>query len=43
MDAGVFEEKTLFKMLGLPFSFKVDWGSYIISVAETARKKIRAN
>ena len=29
-------------MLGLTFSSKLDWGSYIISIAETASKKIEA-
>ena len=29
-------------MLGLTFSFKLDWGSYIISIAKTALKKIGA-
>ena len=29
-------------MLGLTFSSKLDWGSYIISIAKTAPKKIRA-
>ena len=29
-------------MLGLTFSSKLDWGSYIISVAKTASKKIGA-
>ena len=29
-------------MLGLTFSSKLDWGSYIISIAKTASKKIRA-
>ena len=29
-----------FKMLGLFFSSKLDWGSYIISIAKTAPKKI---
>ena len=28
-------------MLGLTFSSKLDWGSYIISIAKTASKKIR--
>ena len=28
-----------FKMLGLSFSSKLDWGSYIISIAKTASKK----
>ena len=29
-------------MMGLTFSFKLDWGSYIISIAKTASKKIGA-
>ena len=29
-------------MLGLTFSFKLDWGSYIISIAKTGSKKIGA-
>ena len=29
-------------MLGLTFSSKLDWGSYIISIAKTASKKIEA-
>ena len=40
MDGSVLEEKTSFKMLGLTFSFKLDRGSYIISVAKTTSKKI---
>ena len=36
MDASVLEEKSSFKMLGLTFSSKLDWGSYIISIAKTA-------
>ena len=31
-----------FKKLGLTFSSKFDWGSYIISIAKTASKKIGA-
>ena len=42
MDGSVLEEKSSFKMLGLTFSSKLDWGSYIISIAKTASKKIRA-
>ena len=38
----VLEEKSSFKMLGLTFSSKLDWGSYIISIAKTASKKIGA-
>ena len=42
MDGSVLEEKSSFKILGLAFSFKLDWGSYIISIAKTASKKIGA-
>ena len=42
MDGSVHEEKSSFKMLGLTFSSKLHWGSYIISVAKTASKKIGA-
>ena len=40
MDGSVLEEKSSFKMLVLTFSSKLDWGSYIISIAKTASKKI---
>ena len=33
MDGSVLEEKSSFKMLGFSFSSKLDWGSYIISIA----------
>ena len=42
MDESVLEEKSSFKMLELTFSPKSDWGSYIISIAKTAFKKIGA-
>ena len=42
MDGSVHEEKSSFKMLGLTFSSKLDWGSYIISIAKTSSKKIGA-
>ena len=42
MDGSVFEEKIYFKLLGLTFSSKLDWGSYIVSIAKTAFKKIGA-
>ena len=42
MDGYVLEEKSSFKMLGSTFSSKLDWGSYIISIAKTASKKIGA-
>ena len=42
MDGSVLEEKSSFKMLGLTFSSKLDWGSYIISITKTASKKIGA-
>ena len=40
MDGSVPEEKSSFKMLRLTFSSKLDWGSYIISIAKSASKKI---
>ena len=40
MDRSVFEEKSYFKMLRLTFCSKLDQGSYIISGAKTASKKI---
>ena len=42
MDGSILEEKSSFKMLGLIFSSKLDWSSYIISIAKTASKKIGA-
>ena len=38
----VLEEKSSFKMLGLTFSSKLDWGSYIIAIAKTKSKNIGA-
>ena len=40
MEGSVLQEKSSFKMLGLTFYSKLDWGSYIISIAKTACKKI---
>ena len=42
MNGSVLEEKSSFKMLGLTFSSKLDWGSYIISITKTASKEIGA-
>ena len=42
MGGSILEEKSFFKILGLTFSSKLDWGSYIISIAKTASKKIGA-
>ena len=42
MGGSILEEKSSFKMLGLTFSSKLDWGCYIISIAKTASKKIGA-
>ena len=42
IDGSVFREKPSFKMLGLIFSSKFDWGSYILSIGKTASKKIGA-
>ena len=35
IDRSVLQETSSFKMLGLTFSSKLDWGSYIISIAKT--------
>ena len=40
IDGSALEEKS-FKILGLTFCSKFDWGFYIISTAKTASKKIR--
>ena len=42
MNGSVLEEKSSFKMLDLTFSSKLDWSSYITSIAKTACKKIGA-
>ena len=42
MDGSFLAEKSSFKMLGLTFSSKLDWGSYIIFIAKTAYIKIGA-
>ena len=42
MDWSVLEKQSSFKMLRLTFSSKLDWGSYIISIAKTASNKIGA-
>ena len=41
IDGSVLEGKSS-NMLGLTFSSKLDWSSYIISIAKTAPKKIGA-
>ena len=42
IDGTVVEEKSCFKMIGLTFYSKLDWGPYIIGIAKTASKKIGA-
>ena len=42
IDGSVLEEKSSYKMQGLTSSSKLDWDSYIISIAKTATKKIGA-
>ena len=42
VDGSALGEKSSFKMLGLTFSSKLVWGSYIIFIAKTASKKIGA-
>ena len=41
MNGSVLEKKSSYKVLELTFSSKLDWGSYIISTAKPASKKIR--
>ena len=36
MDGSALEENSSLKVLGLTFSSKMYWGSYIISIAKTA-------
>ena len=43
IDWSVLEEKSSFKMLGLTFFSKLDWGSCIISIAKSESKKIGAS
>ena len=40
MDGYILEENSSFKILGLSFSSKLGWSSYIISIAKSASKKI---
>ena len=40
MDGLILEENSSFKILGLSFSTKLDWGSCIDSIAKTNSKKI---
>ena len=40
MDWSAFEEKSSFKMLQVTFSSKLDWGTYIISIAKSFSKNI---
>ena len=42
MDGSDIEDKSSFRMLGLVFSSKLDWGSCIISIAKTGSKKVGA-
>ena len=42
IDESVLEEKSSFKVVGLPFSAKLDWGSYSVSIARTASMTIGA-
>ena len=42
IDESVLKEKSSFKIMGLTFSSKLDWGSSIISIAKTASKEIGA-
>ena len=35
MDGSVLEDKSYFRILGLTFSYKLDWGFYTISIANS--------
>ena len=35
MDDSVYDEISSFRMLGLSFPSKLNWGSYIVSIAKT--------
>ena len=40
MDGSVLEKKLSFKMLGLSFSSKLDWGSYVVCLLKLNPKKL---
>ena len=40
LDGSILEEKSFFKILVVSLSFKLDWDSYIIPIAQTAPTKI---
>ena len=40
MDGSVLEEKSTFKMLGLTFSSKLDWGSLLSLLLKLPPKKL---
>ena len=42
MGESVLEKKSSFKMLGFTFFSKLDWDSYVISIAKSASKKTAA-
>ena len=42
IDESVLEEKSSFKVLGLSFSSKLDWGRYVIFIAISTAEKIGA-
>ena len=39
MNGSNLDEKLSFKMLGFSFFSKLDWGTYIVSIAKSASKK----
>ena len=40
LHESALDEKSSFKMLGLSLSYKLDWVSWIVSIAKTAFKKL---
>ena len=42
IDGSVLEKKSFLKMLGMSFSSKLDWDSYINSITKTASKRLES-
>ena len=42
MDEFVLDEKSSFKLLEMSLTSKLNWGSYIVSIAKTSSKEIGA-
>ena len=42
IDGSVLEKKSFLKMLGMSFSSKLDWDSYINSITKTTSKRLES-